>query len=322
MRTEETVLRYLVTGGCGFIGGALVRQLYNQGVGAIRVLDNLSVGARERLTEIATPDGDIELVVGDVTDADVVRRAAADIDVIVHLAASTGIPPSLKDPRHDFKVNAEGTLNCLLAGVEQGVKRFVFASSGAAVGQCAPPIHEELPAHPISPYGASKLTGEAYCSAVYHSFELETVILRFANVYGPGSAHKSSVVAKFLRQALDGEPLEIYGDGAQTRDFVYIDDLVRAVQLAATVPGVGGEAFQIAAASETSIGELTDLLQAALADAGQPRPQVRYTQPRKGDVTRNYADTSKAKSMLGWTPEVPLAQGVRQTLDWFLEQNA
>src|SRR5262249_16844775 len=154
--------------------------------------------------------------------------------------------------------NVVGTLNYLEACRRLGVRRFVFASSGAPIGDCEPPLHEEMPGHPVSPYGASKLAGEAYCSAYRHSFGIETVALRFGNCYGPLSSHKNSVVAKFIRQALAGQPWEIFGDGCQTRDFIYVQDVTDAIIRAATVEGIGGEVFQIATNSETTVLELAE----------------------------------------------------------------
>ena len=156
----------------------------------------------------------------------------------------------------------------LEAARKNSVKRFVFASSGAPVGECNPPIHEELPCHPVSPYGASKLAGEGYCSAYYRTFGVETVALRFGNVYGPGSGHKNSVIAKFIKQAMNGEPLEIYGDGKQTRDFIYIDDLIEAIRLSATVERIGGNVFQIATNTETTVREMTNKLLPVLSEFG------------------------------------------------------
>ena len=214
--------------------------------------------------------------------------------------------------------NVLGTFNYLEAARHGGVQRFVFASSGAAVGEVEPPLHEELAPHPVSPYGASKLAGEGYCSAYFRTFGIETVALRFGNVYGPLSGHKNSVVARFIKRAVEGEVLEIYGDGTQTRDFIYVDDLIRAVRLSATAGRTGGEVFQIATSAETTVQELTDRLLPALTAAGIDGIEVRKTAARRGEVRRNYADTSKAKRMLGWRAEVGLDDGLRRTVDWFV----
>ncbi len=263
----------------------------------------------------------VELLVGDITDADLALRAAEGADVIVHFAANTGVMPSVEDPRADCMSNVVGTLNYLEAARHDGVGRFVFASSGGTViGEAEPPIHEEMVAHPVAPYGASKLAGEGYCSAYFQTFGIETVALRFGNVYGPLSGHKNSVVARFIKRATSGEVLEIYGDGTQTRDFIYVDDLILAVRLAATIDGVGGEVFQIATSAETTVQELTDKLLPALAAAGLDDVEVRNTAARRGEVRRNYADTSKAHRMLGWKAEVGLDEGLRRTVDCFVRE--
>ena len=216
--------------------------------------------------------------------------------------------------------NVVGTLNYLEAARHNGARRFVFASSGGTtIGEAEPPIHEEMVPHPVSPYGASKLSGEGYCSAYFRTFGVETVALRFGNVYGPLSGHKNSVVARFIKRATSGETLEIYGDGTQTRDFIYVGDLINAVRLSATVEGVGGEIFQIATSAETTVQELTEKLLPALASAGVKDVEVRYTEARRGEVRRNYADTTKAERMLGWRAEVGLDEGLHRTVAWFME---
>ena len=330
--TGEVLVNWLVTGGCGFIGTALIRSLMDEGDHSVRVVDNLAVGTREDLAaagdfvEASTEDlgpmdsENVELVVGDIRDEELALRAAQGADVIVHFAANTGVMPSVEDPRADCMSNVVGTLNYLEAARHAGVGRFVFASSGGTViGEAEPPIHEEMVPHPVAPYGASKLAGEGYCSAYFQTFGIETVALRFGNVYGPLSGHKNSVVARFIKRATGGEVLEIYGDGTQTRDFIYVDDLIRAVKLSATVDGVGGEVFQIATSAETTVQELTDRLLPALAAAGIKDVEVRKTAARKGEVRRNYADTSKAERMLGWKAEVGLDDGLRRTVEWFVE---
>ena len=330
---DAVLVNWLVTGGCGFIGSALIRTLMQEGGHSVRVVDNLAVGTREDLAAASdfvdvspeepgpiSPGGRVELLVGDIKDEDLALRAAEGADVIVHLAANTGVMPSVEDPRADCMSNVLGTLNYLEAARHNGVGRFVFASSGGTgIGEAEPPIHEEMVAHPVAPYGASKLAGEGYCSAYFKTFGIETVALRFGNVYGPLSGHKNSVVARFIKRALEGEVLEIYGDGTQTRDFIYVADLVGAVRLAATVDGVGGEVFQIATSAETTVQELTDKLLPALASAGLNNIETRKTAARRGEVRRNYADTSKAHRMLGWKAAVGLDDGLARTVDYFVD---
>jgi UDP-glucose 4-epimerase len=318
---------FLVTGGCGFIGQSLIARLLGDGAGFVRVIDDLSAGRVENLQRLGEiepvagrtfgrPRRRIQLAVGNVRDAELAEAACRGVDVIVHLAANTGVAPSLADPRSDCLTNVIGTFNYLEAARTAGVGRFVFASSGATIGECEPPIHELLPARPVSPYGASKLAGEAYCSAYARSFGIDAVALRFGNVYGPGSEHKESVVARFIRRAFAGQALQIYGDGAQTRDFIYIDDLIRAIERAIAVEGIGGEVFQIATARETTVGELAAALSAALVAEGFRRPEIEFLDRRAGDVMRNFADTRKAAARLDWSAQVSLSDGLRRTVRW------
>ena len=327
--------RWLITGGCGFIGCNLVRHLLAEGGHSIRVLDNLETGGPERLAALAPlhdfpggadalggSGGGVELVVGDVLDQELVHLSARGRDVLVHLAANTGVGPSVEDPRRDCMANVIGTLNCLDAARHGGVRRFVFASSNAPLGAVEPPVHEETAPRPASPYGVSKLAGEGYCSAYWQSFGLETVALRFGNVYGPGSDRKSSLVAAFIRRGLAGQPLEVFGDGNQTRDFIFVDDLVQAVVKAAKVPGIGGEIFQIATARETTVAEVARLVADAMTEAGLRSVAMRHVAPRVGDARRSYANTTKAERLLGWRASTPLEEGVRQVMRWFQERSA
>jgi UDP-glucose 4-epimerase len=328
-KTPMTPQKWLITGGCGFIGTSLIKKLIKDGGHSIRVVDNLSVGTRKDLeavcpfTEISpdqlTPHP--SLIVGDILDESLALQVTRDVDIIVHLAANTGVGPSVEDPRADCMANVVGTFNYLDAARRNRVKRFIFASSGAPAGEVEPPIHEELPPHPVSPYGASKLAGEGYCSAFFKTFGVETIALRFGNVYGPGSLHKSSVVAKFIKQALAGQDLEIYGDGTQTRDFIYIDDLVTAIELAAATPGIGGEVFQIATHTETTVGEMAKMLVKTLAEKGIDNITIIHSHPRLGDVKRNYSDTSKARQVLAWEPQTDLTSGLARTVAYYLRND-
>jgi UDP-glucose 4-epimerase len=323
-------MNWLITGGCGFLGTSLISRLIEEGGHQIRVIDNLSVGTRDDLQKVCTfveSDGieiwdedNVQLFVGDILDEKLSLVVTRDCDVIVHLAANTGVGPSVEDPRADCMANVIGVFNYLDAARLNKVPRFIFASSGAPAGEVEPPIHEELPPHPVSPYGASKLAGEGYCSAYNKTFGIDTVMLRFGNVYGPGSLHKSSVVAKFILQALKGEALEIYGDGQQTRDFIYIDDLINAMMLAAVKDNIGGEAFQIASSQETTVGEITDKLVVILQKHGIADINVINSETRLGDVRRNFSDTSKAKAFLGWVPTMSQDVGLNNTVEYFLNE--
>ena len=322
-------MNWLITGGCGFIGTCLIKTLLNNEGHNIRVLDNLSTGTEQDLAQVCSYDKidrdtiegaprEVELVVGDILDEALALVVSQGVNIIVHLAANTGVGPSVENPRADCYANVIGTFNYLEACRQNQVPRFVFASSGAPVGEVEPPIHEEMPAHPVSPYGASKLAGEGYCSAYHKSFGIDTIALRFGNVYGPGSVHKNSVVAKFIRRALDVEALEIFGDGTQTRDFIFIDDLIDALMKAAVKPGIGGEVFQIATSCETTVSEMTNLLVEVLESHGIESIRVVNAETRTGDVKRNFSDTSKAKNCLDWQTQKSLKAGLEETVRYFL----
>lgn len=344
----------LITGGCGFLGTSLVERLLQQEQPPrIRILDNLIVGSRADLAEVCRfheiaptdiaksrpPDvasftaGSrhmVELLVGDIRDFSTCLAASSGMDAVVHFAANTGVGPSVEDPRADMEANVIGTFNMLEAARQRGTKRFVFASSGAPIGEVEPPIHEEKAPRPVSPYGASKLAGEGYCSAYWRSFGIGTVSLRFGNVYGPRSKHKSSIVAKFFRQALAGETLEIYGDGSQTRDFIHVDDLIDAVicafdpspaTTAAHDPAARppwGEVYQIATARETTVNEIAEDIRRIVESATGRPVTIAHAAPHLGDVSRNYSDVTKARIVLGWSPRHDLQAGLRATFDYFL----
>jgi len=319
--------KILITGGCGFIGTNLIEALKDKEY-PLRILDNLSVGKKEDLKKITSfkeyssnistqKNNETELIIGDVEDYETCLQSCADCSVVIHLAANTGVNDSVKDPIKDMEKNILGTLNLLEASRLKGVKRFIFASSGATIGDVVPPIHEELVPHPISPYGASKLSGEAYCSVYYHTFGIHTIALRFSNVYGPRSQRKNSVVAKFIKQALKGETIEIYGDGNQTRDFLYVQDLCeaiyKAIEINKNVDFPWGEVFQIATNKETSINDLLDRMLINLSEHKIKDIKSKKTTPRKGDILKNYSDIKKAQKYLNWSPEHSLKQGLDKT---------
>ena len=318
-------LRWLITGGCGFIGANLCRALRTgRPEDRVRILDDFSTGSPEALRR-AVPEARVvdtgswtdapEILRGDVRDSAAASAAVSGADVVVHLAANTGVPSSVADPRADCERNVLGTLTMLEAARGSGVSAFVFASSGAPAGAAEPPVTEEIVPRPISPYGASKLAGEAYCSAYAAAFDVNAVALRFSNVYGPWSGHKGSVVAAFIRDAMGGRPLTVFGDGAQTRDFVHVDDLARAIaSVATTDERVAGEVFQVATGVETRISDLVELVRDALASEGVADVGVRHADPRVGDMKRNYADISKIRARIGWAPRIKLNDGVRETV--------
>ena len=302
---------YLVTGGCGFIGVNLLARLNGQSRG-VRVLDDLSLGKREDVAPFA-----VELQVGDIRDKAAVVKACQGMDVVVHLAAHTRVVDSVANPRLNFDSNVTGTMNVLEACREAGVKKMIFASTGGAIlGEQEPPVHEGMVPRPVSAYGASKLAGEAYCSAFHGSYGLNTVALRFSNVYGPYSYHKGSAVAVFFKQLIQNEPITIYGDGKQTRDFLYVGDLVEAILLAdkADTPG---EYFQIASGRETSILTLLDTMKKIIPEA---KFDIHHEPARGGEILRNYANIEKARRMLGYDPKTRLEDGLKKTWEWFLSK--
>lgn len=305
--------KYLVTGGCGFIGVNLISRLASQSA-AIRVLDDLSMGKYEDIQQYG-----VELQVGDVRDIAAVEKACAGIDVVVHLAAHTRVIESLENPESNFEINARGTFNMLQGCRKAGVKKFIFASTGGAIlGEQEPPVHEGMVPRPVSPYGAGKLAGEAYCSAFFGSYGLGTVALRFSNVYGPFSYHKGSVVAQFFRNIMQRKPLIIYGEGQQTRDFLYVSDLVEAILLA-DKKNTPGEVFQIASGRETSILKLIEEMKRVLPET---KMDIRFEPARTGEILRNYASIEKARRLLGFDPQTQLENGLRRTWQWFQSKNA
>lgn len=305
--------RALVTGGCGFIGTNLGRALAERAWDLV-AFDDLSAGDEGA----ALRAGYREVIRGDVRDEAALRAAAAGADYVVHLAAHTSVIESIDDPRNDIEINVLGTLNALLAARDCGARSFVFASSNAPLGEAEAPSHEGRVPRPISPYGASKLAGEALCSAFSGAYGLPTTALRFSNAYGPHSAHKGSVVAKFLKSALAGGRLVIYGDGAQTRDFVFVDDLSAGIVLALEAR-LNGELFHLGSGVETTIEQLARQIGALFPDRSI---EIRYEPARAGEIRRNYSDVGKARRMLGFEPRTSLADGLRATSDWFAAESS
>lgn len=301
--------RVLVTGGAGFVGANLVRALLAEG-SEVRVLDDLSAGVPQNLHGLP-----VDVRRGSVTDPAAVRRAARGIDGVVHLAALSGVAPSVAHPDHDFAVNVQGTFNVLDAARRADVSRVVFASSGAVLAGAEPPLSEAQVPRPLAPYGASKLYGEAALEAFQSVYGFSGVALRFSNVYGPWCEHKRSVVAEFLRRVMARRPLVIHGSGRQTRDFLHVDDVCRAVRVALRSPTRG--VFQLGTGVETSINRLASLVQRA---AGV-RVAVERRPARTGEARRNYSDISKAREVLGFEPRVELAEGLSATHAWLAERS-
>lgn len=315
----------LVTGGCGFIGTNLIKSLIEEGGNKIRVVDNLCVGSREQLLQVCTfsepetitenIENDIELFTCSLTDADALIKVCKGIDVIIHLAAMSGVRESVEEPRVWFDSNVIGTFNVFEAARLNSIKRVIAASSGASIGDTTPPIHEELPMHPVSPYGASKSCMEVYASAYYYSYGIESACLRFSNVYGAYSKQKGSLIAKFTKKILKDEEIHIYGDGEQTRDFIFVDDLIDAIKCCVHVDNLGGEVFQISRGEEHSVNMMTEKIANHFKDRNI---MIKHIDPKIGDIKTNWADNTKAKTKLGWNPTMDIDTGISITIDWFL----
>ncbi|MBA2726119.1 MAG: NAD-dependent epimerase/dehydratase family protein [Actinobacteria bacterium] len=305
----SVIQRVLITGGCGFIGANLVRFLRELAGWELRVVDDLRSG----LSSYAD-DSLADFIIGDVGERSVLEGALEGVDAVVHLAAQTGVIPSVENPVRDFEGNALGTFRVLEACRRRGIDRFIFASSGAALGEVERPLHEEVVPRPVSPYGAGKLTGEAYCQSYASAYGMGTVALRFSNVYGPYSTHKNNAIPNFIKALLSGEALEIFGDGSQSRDFIYVDDLCDAIFRALTSKEARGEVFQLATGVETTVLELIAAVQTAV---GGPKTEVHFGERRAGEVYKSRVDISKVSTILGYEPQVSLDGGLGLTADWY-----
>lgn len=304
-------VRILVTGGCGFIGANLVPRLIRAGH-AIRVLDDLRTGREEYLTGL-----DVEVVKGDVCDRTMLDVALRDVGAVVHLAAAGSVIDSISNPAANFQANAMGTFTVLDAARQASIGRLVFASTGGAlIGDASPPVDERSLPKPISPYGAGKLAGEAYCHAFAKSYGIRTLATRFANVYGPYSGHKKGAVTAFFRALYNDEPIVIYGDGKASRDFVYVDDICVGLQLGLTAGVSGGTVVHLASGVETSVTHLADACRRAAGKADHP---IEFRPARVGEVGRNFASCDLARELLGFSPSVSLTDGLARTWAWYLD---
>ncbi len=313
--------RVLVTGGCGFVGTNLISYLLDHSNWSISVIDDLSEGKFEYLTSINNyNDKRISFVQGDVRDEGDVETAIEGCDHVVHLAAKTDVISSINNPFDDADVNIMGTLNVLETALREGTKRFVLASSAAPLGEQEQPVHELKVPAPLSPYGASKLSGEGYCSAYAGSHGLNTIALRFSNVYGPNSWHKGSAVALFIKQILDGHDPVIFGSGEQTRDFVHTEDIAQAIHLSLTkeLPSIF-ELFQLGTGKETSVNELYEMIKKFLHKEGIDVPDAIYGEERQGEIFKSYCDISRASKILGYEPVIDIEEGIAGTIQWFIE---
>jgi nucleoside-diphosphate-sugar epimerase len=307
------VAQVLVTGGAGFIGSNLVLALLKRG-NVVRVLDNLSTGKQENLTDL-----DIDLVVGDIRDPEIVRKAVHGVDIIFHLAAFISVPASIEDPLVCYEINLMSSINLLWAAYQAGVKRVVLASSSAVYGETEDVVDEASPCQPLSPYAGSKLAMEQVARLFTASYELPTISLRLFNVYGPRQSPDSQYAAAiplFIQALHSGQSPTIHGDGKQTRDFVFVEDVVRAHLLAAERDDAIGGVFNIGGGKSVSILELVQPLQRIIADGPPPV----FGPPRPGDIRFSKADLSLAERSLGYRPMIDLEEGLQITVQWFLEQ--
>ena len=301
--------RVVITGGAGFVGVNLVNHLLEQGGYDIVVFDNEAMGDQANLPN------SVQFVLGDLRDPEEVANVVAGAATVVHLAADTRVMDSIENPRFNFENNVIGSFNLLEAMRAAGVRRIVAASTGGAIlGEVEPPVHEAMVANPLAPYGASKLAMEAYIGAFSGAYGLSGAALRFSNVYGPRSYHKGSVVAHFFKRILAGEPLTVYGDGSQARDFLYSEDLTAGIRAAIDSDASG--AFQLGSGLPTTVNELLNLMREV---TGRPL-EVQYTEFRQGELHRTWCDISRSREVFGFNPDTPLKEGLRRTWEWFLAQ--
>ncbi len=303
---------YLVTGGAGFIGSHLTDELVRRGH-RVRVADSLITGKRANLDHITG----VEFLEGDLADLAFARTAVGSVDYVLHQAAIPSVPRSVKDPIASHRANVDATLNTLVASRDAGVRRLVFAASSSAYGDTPTlPKHEEMPTHPLSPYALQKVIGEQYLQLFTTLYGLETVSIRYFNVFGPRqdpSSPYSGVISVFASALLENRPPTIYGDGGQTRDFTYVANVVDGVLRACDAPRAGGEVINVATSGRISLNQLFEEMRKLVGADVRPV----YTDARVGDVRDSQADITKARDLLGYEPIVSFEEGLRQTVDWY-----
>jgi UDP-glucose 4-epimerase len=315
---ELSEARVLVTGGAGFIGSHLVRALLRQGA-EVRVLDNFSTGKRRNLAELLPAANIVE---GSLTDPTCVARAVDGVDYVLHQGAIPSVPRSVDDPAASHAANVDGALTLLLAARDAGVRRLTYASSSSVYGDPPRlPVEECFPTNPLSPYAVQKLAAEQYCRVFARVYGLNTVCLRYFNVFGPGQDPASTyaaVIPRLISTALDGRPFVVHGDGSQSRDFTFVDNVVRANLLALVARNGSGRVFNVACGSSVSLNQIIAEIGGI---CGRELP-VKYGPPRTGDVLHSRADISAAVDVLGYEPVVSVREGLRRTYDWFAGQRA
>ena len=311
-------MRYLVTGGAGFIGSAMVGELVRRGE-RVAVLDDLSTGKERNLAGVLDR---VAFHHASITDLEAVSRAARGVDFVIHLAARTSVPRSVQEPLETNAVNVEGTLKVLMGARDAGARRVVYAASSSAYGETPTlPKTEAMPAAPISPYGVSKFTGELYAGVFTRVYGLETVALRYFNVFGPrqepGSPY-SGVLARFLLAAIRGEQPVIYGDGEQSRDFTYVDNVVDATLRACTAANVSGRMLNVAMGTRISLNDTLRVLERITGH----KAEARHEAERAGDIRHSLADIGLARELLGYEPKIGFEEGLRRTWEWYRAEYA
>jgi len=308
--------RMLVTGGAGFIGSHLAERFLNEGHEVV-VVDNFVTGRRENIQDFKNR---IDLHEIDIRNGEAMKTAMEGVDCVFHQAALPSVPRSVKNPFESHDINSTGTLSTLVAARDAGVRRVVYAASSSAYGDVEEPAkYEDLPPRPISPYGAAKLTGEYYCRVFSAVYGLETVCLRYFNVFGPRQNPNSpytGVMALFIPAMLRGERPKIYGDGTATRDYTYIDNDVDANVLAATAEGISGEVLNVACGGRVSVLQVVEAINKVLGTSIEPQ----FCDPRPGDILHSSADISKARRLLKYEPQIDLEEGIRRTVEWYRKE--
>ena len=311
-------MRYLVTGGAGFIGSHTVDELVRRGHGVV-VLDDLSSGKEENLADVRTK---ITFMKGSITDLEAVQRAMHQAEYVIHLAARTSVPRSVKDPIDTNRINVEGTLNVLVAARDNRVKRVVFAASSSAYGETPTlPKKESMQSLPISPYGVSKYVGELYAQTFGRCYGLENVCLRYFNIFGPRQdpdSPYSGVLSRFTAAFLQDEQPVVFGDGEQTRDFTYVDNAVQANLLACEAPGASGFVFNVGTGDRCSLNQTLEILRGLSAK----KLPAKYEPVREGDIRDSQADITAARELLGYEPTVRFEEGLERTYQWYREVSA
>ncbi len=306
--------RYLITGGAGFIGSHIAETLLREGA-VVRVFDNLATGQQRNIQALKKLQGDLEIISGDLRNRDAVQKAVAGVEVVFHQGALASVPRSIADPVASLETNINGTQNVLLAARDVGVRRVVYASSSSVYGNTPTlPKHEEMPAAPMSPYAVQKLTGELLCRVFTRIYQLETVALRYFNVFGPRqdpASEYAAVIPRFLMALLSKRRPIVFGDGEQTRDFTYVENVVQANLLAATSHDAVGTAINIGCGERISLNSVLYLAGELLGIT----VEADYREPRPGDVRDSLADISKARQLLGYEPKINFRAGLTRTLE-------